>query len=170
MDLPVPDEWLCTVDQVLTLLQSVDPSKASGPDGISARMLLSTAISIAPAIMKLFNLSLVSGIFPSEWKIAQVTPVPKSSQTSDPSQYRPISLLGKACPFTFTRALIRAGINLTTSMGLPSRSTTGALVNAVDAWQNSLERGKEVCAVFLDVAKAFDKLSPAYSRSFGSWI
>ena len=87
VDLPVPDEWLCTVDQVLTLLQSVDPSKASGPDGISARMLQSTAASIAPAIMKLFNLSLRSGIFPSVWKIAQVTPVPKSSQTSDPSQY-----------------------------------------------------------------------------------
>ena len=30
-------------------------------------------------------------------------------------------------------------------------------MNAVDAWQNSLERGKEVCAVFLDLAKAFDK-------------
>ena len=43
VDLPVPDEWLCTVDQVLTLLQSVDPNKASGPDGISARMLQSTA-------------------------------------------------------------------------------------------------------------------------------
>ena len=50
-------------------------------------------------------------------------------------------------------------------MGLPSGKIYGALVNAVDAWQNSLERGKEVCAVFLDLAKAFDKLSPAYSTS-----
>ena len=141
MDLPVPDEWLCTVDQVLTLLQSVDPSKASGPDGISARMLQSTAISVAPAIMKLFNLS---GIFPSEWKIAQVTPVPKSSQTSDPSQYRPISLLSKLLEKHVHSHLLehlyeRSLISQHQWGFLQGRSTTGALVNAVDAWQNSLE-------------------------------
>lgn len=57
MELPVPGDFLCTDDQVLPLLRSVDLSKASGPDGMSTSLKF-TAISIAPVIMKLFNLSL----------------------------------------------------------------------------------------------------------------
>ena len=75
------------------LLSSIDVSKASGPDGIGARMLKSTAASIAPAVTNLFNLSLRLGRVPSEWKSARVTPVPKSSKFSDPANYRPVSLL-----------------------------------------------------------------------------
>ena len=33
-------------------------SKASGPDGVSARMLMMTAEFIAPSVCKLFNISL----------------------------------------------------------------------------------------------------------------
>ena len=41
---------------------------------------------------------------------------------------------------------------------LYGRSTTGALVNTVDRWHRCLERGNEVCAVFLDLKKAFDRV------------
>ena len=75
------------------LLSSVDPNKATGPDGISARMLKSTAASIAPAVTAIFNLSLIQGQFPIEWKVVQVIPIPKSEQLSNPTNYRPISLL-----------------------------------------------------------------------------
>ena len=34
-----PDDLLCTEDEVLELLLSIDTSKASGPDGISGKML-----------------------------------------------------------------------------------------------------------------------------------
>ena len=89
----IPEDLLCTVEEVTYLLSTIDPSKASGPDRISARMLRSTASSIAPAITKLFNLSLILGKLPKEWKVTQVTPIPKSSLTTDPANYRPVSLL-----------------------------------------------------------------------------
>ena len=38
-----PEEFLCTEDEVLELLLSLDTKKANGRDGISARMLKSTA-------------------------------------------------------------------------------------------------------------------------------
>ena len=38
-------EYLCTEEEVFDLLASLDVSKASGPDGISARMLKYTATS-----------------------------------------------------------------------------------------------------------------------------
>ena len=69
------------------------PSKASGQDGISARMLKNTAHSIAPSITKLFNLSLSTGTIPSRWKKSLVVPIPKSQELSNPSHYRPVSLL-----------------------------------------------------------------------------
>jgi len=56
-------------------------------------MLKETAKSIAPAATRLFNLSLTSGKLPSEWKAAQVTPISKSSLSSDPANYHPVSLL-----------------------------------------------------------------------------
>ena len=42
-----PDELLCTEEEVLKLLLSLDVTKSSGPDGISANMLKATAITIA---------------------------------------------------------------------------------------------------------------------------
>ena len=89
----IPEDLLCTVEEMTYLLSTINPSKASGPDRISARMLRSTASNIAPAITKLFNLSLILGKLPKEWKVAQVTPIPKSSLTTDPANYRPVSLL-----------------------------------------------------------------------------
>ena len=52
------EDILCTVEEVYELLVSLDVSKATGPDGISARMLKRTAGCIAPSVCKLFNLSL----------------------------------------------------------------------------------------------------------------
>ena len=75
------------------LLASLDVSKSSGQDGISARMLKFTAYSIAPSLTKLLNLSLRSNSIPSAWKKAPVVPIPKSSGLSDLANYRPISLL-----------------------------------------------------------------------------
>ena len=53
-----PPELLCTEEEVCSLLKSIDTSKASGPDGVSARMLKSTADVIAPSVTKLFNFSI----------------------------------------------------------------------------------------------------------------
>ena len=45
-----PEEMFCTEEEVLDLLLTVDSSKATGSDGISGRMLKSTAHSIAPGL------------------------------------------------------------------------------------------------------------------------
>ncbi len=71
---------------------SLDTSKASGPDGISAKMLNGTASSITPSLTRLFNMSIESGIFPAKWKLSSVVPIPKGSDHTSPSNYRPISL------------------------------------------------------------------------------
>ena len=70
-------ELLCKVEDIFEMLCTLDMSKASGPDGISGRMLKNTACSIAPTLTKIFN---HSGIVPDEWKLSHVVPIPKSNQ------------------------------------------------------------------------------------------
>ena len=66
--------------------------KASGPDLISTRFLKETADVIAPLLQIIFKVSLNSGEVPSDWKIANVTPIFKKGDRCLPQNYRPISL------------------------------------------------------------------------------
>ena len=83
-----------TVKQVRRIIKNLDSSKSSGPDGIPVIVLKKCAPELAPVLTKLFRRCMSSGNFPSCWKVASVVPVPKKScDTSQPSNYRPISLL-----------------------------------------------------------------------------
>ncbi len=53
------------------MLRALDITKANGQDGISTRMLKSTAAATAPSITKLFNLSIQLGRPPAAWKNAK---------------------------------------------------------------------------------------------------
>ena len=56
-------------------------------------MLKYTASTIGPSIARLFNCFIHSGKLPDQWKLSMIVPIPKSSQMSEPGNYRPISLL-----------------------------------------------------------------------------
>ena len=73
-------------------LNSLDVHKATGPDGISARILKETSDISALILRIIFVSSLEHGIVPSDWKIAHVVPVFKKGDRSNPCNYRPISL------------------------------------------------------------------------------
>ena len=88
-----PQEFLWATEEVEHFLLSLDKSKATGPDGVSATMLKCTATSIAPFVTQLFNLCIQPGKVPTEWKQALVVRIPKSYNLSSPNNYRPISLL-----------------------------------------------------------------------------
>ena len=84
---------VCSEGEVCKLLSSLDVSKTTGPDGISARVLKATADCIAPSVTKLFHLSLQTGCVIHEWKQSVVVPFHKTSPATSPNNYRPISLL-----------------------------------------------------------------------------
>ena len=70
-------------------------SKATGLDDISSKIIRECADLISVSLCDLFNKSLVSGIFPDDWKCARVTPLFKHTQgeSSDLNYYRPISVI-----------------------------------------------------------------------------
>ena len=161
------DELLCCEEEVYHLLLSLDTSKATGPDGISVRMLKETACSIVPSLTKLFNIVLRNRCFPECWKCANVIPIPKNtSQKSDPAGYRPISLLPVVSKVLEKHIYSVISDHLSehhpigdNKWGFQSgRSCATALLATTNAWYVALEQGKDVAVVFFDFQKAFDSV------------
>ena len=75
------------------ILQKLDTDKASGPDMIPAIVLKMCCAELASPLCRLFQLCYAQGVFPKQWKIAQVIPIHKRHSKADPANYRPISLL-----------------------------------------------------------------------------
>ena len=82
-----------TTEQVSVLINSLDPSKATGLDGIGPKIIKLAVNIVSPIIAKLINKSINSGSFPDQMKVAKVYPIFIGGQKSDPSNYRPISIL-----------------------------------------------------------------------------
>ena len=82
-----------TVEAVLDGLKSLVVAKASGPDGLAARILKLAAPMIAGSLTTFFNVCLTEGVFPDDWKLANIYPVFKSGNSQLLTNYRPISVL-----------------------------------------------------------------------------
>ena len=149
---------------VLAQLQTLKTNKAIGLDKISARLLKCASCSISKSITRLLNLSIKSNHFPKIWKCAKVTALFKSGERSNPTNYRPISVLptlSKLLERTVHSKLYSHLItnNLLTSkqFGFRQRySTITALTNFADETLSNMECGRLCGAVFLDLSKAFD--------------
>ena len=81
-----------SVDEVVTLLRKLK-NKSPAPDGIPVWWFRDFANVLFPAVAFIFNWSLNIGRVPLCFKVANVTPVPKCSPATQPSSFRPISLL-----------------------------------------------------------------------------
>ena len=79
--------------QVFEFIRKLNPVKATGFDGVGPRMLKLVAEILSPSIAALINKSLYTGLFSNQLKMAKVFPIFKSGQKTDPSNYRPISIL-----------------------------------------------------------------------------
>ena len=63
-----------STNKVLSLLNKLDKSKATGLDKIPARLIRDCADLICIPVCDIFNQSISLGIFPDDWKCARVTP------------------------------------------------------------------------------------------------
>ena len=95
MSQPTPAFQLNHVDEdtVLNHLLSLKTNKAIGLDFISARLLKYGAHAICRSVTRLLNLSISSGKFPDIWKCSKVSALFKCGDRTNPTNYRPISIL-----------------------------------------------------------------------------
>ena len=75
-------------------------NEAPGPDGLSPRVLIETASIISKPLSNIFSVSFSSSNVPSDWRMANVTPIFKKGSKSNPGNYRPVSLTSCVCKVT----------------------------------------------------------------------
>jgi hypothetical protein len=151
---------------VLRKLQKLKTSKATGPDGIPARVLKECASVIYKPLSSLFSLSLKAGIVPLDWKLANVVPIYKSDGKSDPNNYRPISLLSIISKVMesiindyLRKHLFGSSLISQHQYGFrPKHSTLDLLTSTTQGWENALDKGSEVGIIALDISRAFDRV------------
>ena len=64
-----------SLDVVFNLFRKIDEKKATGLDMIPSKLLKMDASIGAPSLTTIFTKSIITGIYPTEWKTARVTPV-----------------------------------------------------------------------------------------------
>ena len=150
--------------RVLNLLLKADIERAAGLDQISNKVLKLAAPIIYRQLTDLFNLSVSSGVYPVDWKLAKVSPIYKTGERIDPNNYRPISVLStiarifeKIIYEQFYDYLNRKNILDPRQSGFRSfHSTVTALLDLTNQWCFNIDRGLINGVLFLDLKKTFD--------------
>jgi hypothetical protein len=159
----IPD-LVISEDGVRKLLEGLNPSKASGPDEIPARLLKNLADQLTPAITAIFRMSVQQGILPDAWKKAWIAPVFKKGNRSDPANYRPVSLtciLCKSLEHIFCthirKHLDKYGILTSANHGFRAKhSCESQLLLTTHDILKHRDEGKQIDVTILDFSKAFD--------------
>ena len=154
-----------TPEEVYHVLAAIDENKATGPDKIPAKLLKNCASSIYLSLCDLFNKSLSLGKLPNEWKLSNIVPILKKGPAQEVSNYRPISLLSlvskvlERCVYNQLVSHISTQLHHLQFGFLRGKSTTSQLLHVLQDIHQALESRNQVDAVYLDFAKAFDKVS-----------
>ena len=133
---------------------------------VSVRVLKDSLPAILPAITTIMNNSFNTKTFARLWKIAEVTPVPKSGDSEEPCNHRPISLLPVLSKVSEGLAhrqfadFLSANKKLakTQSGNRKLHSTETALLCVTDDLLRAMDDKKVSVIVLLDMSKAFDSV------------
>ena len=135
---------------------------------------------LLPSITKLVNLSLVEGVFPSDFKHAVVTPLIKKSSLAknELKNYRPVSGLCFISKLVERVVAVQMRDHLEEhklgndfqSAYKQGHSTETALLKIKTDIHNALSCGKSTCLVLLDLSAAFDTIDhDGLLENLSSW-
>ena len=137
-----------------------------GWDEISAKVIINAADILSKPLTFLYNLSLQSGIFPSELKLAKVIPLHKGDSKHLLNDYRTVSvlpvlskILEKIVYSRLVTFINKHNILYNLQFGFrEGHSTSMALMLLVDKIFSAIDDDEYVLGVFLDFSKALDCL------------
>ena len=151
---------------VLKLLQGLQIHKATGPDGLSARLLKTLSSELAPIFTVFFQASINQGVIPKDWKRADVVPIFKKGAKNRPENYLPVSLTAITCKMlehvitsNIRRHLDQHEVLTDAQHGFRKhRSCETQLIITLQDLAKSVDDKGQADVILLGFSKAFDKV------------
>ena len=173
LDLPTSSNLLSllpevAVSEVMSLLNAL-PCKTCGLDFLPTSLLKACSFSFSQIITRLANLSFSEGVFPTLFKVAQISPILKKPNldSSTLSNFRPISNLNNISKILEKLFMLRVvdhvsscdAFNSFQSAYRKGCSTETALLHTVNSIRLNMDASRATLAVGLDLSAAFDTVS-----------
>ena len=155
-----------TTQKVRRKIRQLKPHSAAGPDGIALKLLQQCEDELAPVLAMLYRKLLNSEQVPAEWKTASVIPIFKKGKKTAAENYRPVSLTCVSCKLL--ESIIKDDIMDHLSRNqlirksqhgfMKGKSCATNLLEFLDKITEATDKGSSTDVVYLDFAKAFDKV------------
>ena len=160
-------QFLFTVveyDDILKKVKKLNTSKASQQSDIPIKILRENDEFFAKFFHENFNLCIDVDIFPSDLKIADVTPAYKKKSKYSKDNYRPVSILSniskiyERCIYDQTEKYFDDILSKYQCGFRKGYSAQHCLMSLIEKWKESVDSGGAFGALLTDLSKAFDCL------------
>ena len=155
-----------SVDDLIEAISEISPTAAAGPDRFPAVLLKKCKEELAKPLYIIWRQSLDTGQVPQILKTAHIIPIYKGGCRGTPKNYRPVALTSHLIK-VFEKVIRKKIVKFMETYQLfnPSqhgfragRSCLSQLLSHYDRILELLEEGVNVDVIYLDFAKAFDKV------------
>lgn len=150
-----------------SLINNLNISKAPGPDGIHAKIIKECSQCFSYVLCILFNKSFIEGVLPYQWKEANVRALFKKGSKTLCNNYRPVSLTSIVCKLL--ESIIRDAMLdylesnnkiVVNQYGFrPGYSCSTQLLEVMEDFSSFIDTSHSFDCIYLDFAKAFDRVS-----------
>ena len=150
--------------EIMSIIGNISTRKAVGPNSIPNLILTEFKDKLKTPITIIINISFLTGKFPKQCKMANITPIFENGNKLDSSNYRPISLLPniskileKVMNFRLSKFLEKFHCLYKKQFGFRNaHSTNHTLISITEEIRKALDNNEFSCGVFLDFQKASD--------------
>ena len=152
--------------EVMDIVKAFKSKRSTDNNGIDMALVKDTIEGLVRPLTYIFNLSIKTGIFPDQMKIAKVIPLYKAGEKDQLSNYRPVSLLpqfSKILEKLFVKRLDsfieKHSILSDNQYGFRTNHSTGlALMKFMDELTTAIDKKQYTVGLFIDLKKAFDTI------------
>ena len=151
-------------DEVEKEIRKLNSKKATTFKSIPTKHLKENIDICGPILHRLINTSIESSTFPDHLKIADIFPVFKKEDATNPKNYRPVSVLPSVSKI-YERLIQNQLIEHIEKYLSPflcgyrkGYSTQHALTSLIEKWRGILDKKGFAGAMLMDLSKAFDSM------------
>ena len=153
-----------TYDDVLKIVNTLDTAKASQQSDIPTKILKQNSDYFAEYFYENINQCISKSIFPSDLKLADVTPVYKKKSKNSKDNYRPVSILSniskiyERCIYDQIQLFFDSLLSKYQCGFRRGYNAQHCLITLIEKWKKSVDNGGGFGALLTDLSKAFDCL------------